>query len=239
MSVFIAPPLPLFHPTFLGLFHPLIPHFLDYSGIYDLATVAAKQAAIVAALYSARLTMIVTVYTNEIVFWDSDEGNDRIIYQHILINSLMHAFSFTFFTHLFFTFFTHLLTHSIKSSAHPLLLALIDRSFLLPSLLPIPGTIVKRIEAEDLGRTDAAVDITSAVLDDRERKVVTGDSSGVVSVYNCATAVKIKSFPPIPSSVQYVMYTPDKTILVIGANGGLYVYDDRLTDVKEVRDNTP
>ena len=77
------------------------------------------------------------------------------------------------------------------------------------------------------------MDITSAVLDDRERKVVTGDSSGVVSVYNCATAVKIKSFPPIPTSVQYVMYTPDKTILVVGTNGGLYVYDDRLTDVKE------
>ena len=137
-------------------------------GIYDVATVAAKQASIVAALYSARLTMIVTVYTNEIVFWDSDDG-----------------------------------------------------------------TIVKRIEAEDLGRTEVAVDITSATLDDRERKVITGDSSGVVSVYNCATAVKIKSFPPIPSSVQYVMYTPDKTILVVGANGGLYVYDDRLTDVKE------
>ena len=63
--------------------------------------------------------------------------------------------------------------------------------------------------------------------------MVTGDSSGVVSVYNCATAVKIKSFPPIPTSVQYVMYTPDKTILVVGTNGGLYVYDDRLTDVKE------
>ena len=56
------------------IFHHFTPRFSDYSGIYDVATVAAKQAAIVAALYSARLTMIVTVYTNEIVFWDSDEG---------------------------------------------------------------------------------------------------------------------------------------------------------------------
>ena len=203
-----------------------------------MATVAAKQAAIVAALYSARLTMIVTVYTNEIVFWDSDEGMQLIACSntntqtttHILSHALSHALISVLCSPLPFTL-TTLLYHCLTLSH-----TYSDLSSFFPlshSPCHLLGTIVKRIEAEDLGRTDAAVDITSAVLDDRERKVVTGDSSGVVSVYNCATAVKIKSFPPIPTSVQYVMYTPDKTILVVGTNGGLYVYDDRLTDVKE------
>jgi hypothetical protein len=41
--------------------------------------------------------------------------------------------------------------------------------------------------------------------------------------------VVIKSYPPIPSSVLFVMYTPDKTIITIGSNGTIYVYDDRQT----------
>jgi WD40 repeat protein len=88
-------------------------------GMYNVATVATKQALIVASLYSARLQMVVAVYTNEVVFWDADEGK-----------------------------------------------------------------VVRRLE--DLGR-EGSVDITGAVLDDRQRKVVTGDSSGRVVVYNCAT----------------------------------------------------
>ena len=112
------------------------------------------------------------MYTNEIVFWDSDEGRSLSVSIHIyIIPPLRHY-------------------HTLLS--HPLLHFVITLSY--------TGKIVKRIEAEDLGRTEAAVDITAAVLDDRERKVVTGDSSGVVSVYNCATAVKIKSFPPLPTS---------------------------------------
>ena len=40
--------------------------------------------------------------------------------------------------------------------------------------------------------SQGANEITAACLDDRQRKAVTGDSSGVVSVYNCATAMHLK-----------------------------------------------
>ena len=51
------------------------------------------------------------------------------------------------------------------------------------------GEVSKRIE--DIVQ-EGANEITAACLDDCQRKAVTGDSSGVVSVYNCATAMHLK-----------------------------------------------
>ena len=42
----------------------------------------------------------------------------------------------------------------------------------------------------------------------------------------------VQTYPPIPSSVLHVSYTRDKTIIVVGSNGVIYVFDDRQTDVQ-------
>ena len=86
------------------------------------------------------------------------------------------------------------------------------------------GILLKTID--EIGEL-LSIDITAAVLDDRERKIITGDSSGIISIYNIATGVLLKSFLPISTAVQFVMYSPDKTIIVIGSIGDIYIYDDR------------
>ena len=48
----------------------------------------------------------------------------------------------------------------------------------------------------------------------------------------CALLLLVQTYPPIPSSVLHVCYTHDKTIIVVGSNGVIYVFDDRQTDVQ-------
>jgi WD40 repeat protein len=86
------------------------------------------------------------------------------------------------------------------------------------------GQLLKKIE--NIGDS-SSIDITAAVLDDRERKVIIGDSNGVVSIYNCATGVILKKYPPISTAVQMIMYSPDKTIIIIGCIGDVFIFDDR------------
>jgi WD40 repeat protein len=71
-----------------------------------------------------------------------------------------------------------------------------------------------------------AVEVTSAVLDDRARKLIVGDSNGHISVYNGLTAAKLKTFPALPFAVRYLIYTPDKTIIAVAGAGDLHVFDE-------------
>lgn len=69
-----------------------------------------------------------------------------------------------------------------------------------------------------------------ATLDNRKRKLVVGSSNGVISIFNCLKAAKIKSFPPLPSAVRFLVYTPDKTIVVISGVGDLSILDDLVSE---------
>ncbi len=69
-------------------------------------------------------------------------------------------------------------------------------------------------------------EVTSAVLDDRLRKLIVGDSNGVISVYNGLTAVKLKEFPSLPFAIRFLIYTPDKTIIAIAGAGDMHVFDE-------------
>ena len=71
------------------------------------------------------------------------------------------------------------------------------------------------------------IDITAAVLDDLERKLIIGTSSGVILIYNCTNGMILKSFPPMSTAIQFIIYSPDKTIIVIGSIGDISVIDDR------------
>ena len=70
-------------------------------------------------------------------------------------------------------------------------------------------------------------DITAGILDDKERKIIIGTSSGVISIYNCVTGILLKSFPAISTAIQFIIYSPDKTIIVVGSSGDIYILDDR------------
>ena len=70
-------------------------------------------------------------------------------------------------------------------------------------------------------------DITAGILDDKERKIIIGTSSGVISIYNCVTGMLLKSFPAISTAIQFIIYSPDKTIIVVGSSGDIYILDDR------------
>ena len=72
-----------------------------------------------------------------------------------------------------------------------------------------------------------SIDITAGILDDKERKIIIGTSSGVISIYNCVTGILLKSFPAISTAIQFIIYSPDKTIIVVGSSGDIYILDDR------------
>lgn len=81
---------------------------------------------------------------------------------------------------------------------------------------------------EDLG--GAFADVLVSTLDNRNRKVFTGDSAGRITVYNCLTGAKLKQFPPAPSMVRFMLYSPDKTLIVVGGAGDIFIYDDSSND---------
>lgn len=81
---------------------------------------------------------------------------------------------------------------------------------------------------EDLG--GAFADVLVSTLDNRNRKVFTGDSSGRITVYNCLTGAKLKQFPLAPSAVRFLVYSPDKTVIAVGGAGDIFIYDDSSND---------
>ena len=74
------------------------------------------------------------------------------------------------------------------------------------------------------------VDCTAAILDDREAKLLIGDSSGIVSIYNCVNGVKLKEFPSTKLAVRFMLYTPDKTVIVVAGSGDLFIFDELPND---------
>lgn len=62
-------------------------------------------------------------------------------------------------------------------------------------------------------------EICCAVLDDRERKLILGDSLGNITVYNCLTGVVLKTFPPLPYAVRTMIYSDDKTVVALAGQG--------------------
>lgn len=81
---------------------------------------------------------------------------------------------------------------------------------------------------EDVGGN--GIDCTAAVLDDREAKLLIGDSSGVVSIYNCVNGVKLKEFPSTKLAIRFMLYTPDKTVIVVAGSGDLIIFDELPND---------
>jgi hypothetical protein len=83
------------------------------------------------------------------------------------------------------------------------------------------------------GHHGLATEVTSAVLDDRGRKLIIGDSNGHISVYNGLTAAKLKTFPALPYAIRYLLYTSEKTIIAIAGAGDLHIFDELPTLVEK------
>lgn len=75
-------------------------------------------------------------------------------------------------------------------------------------------------------------EVLCATLDNRCRKLIVGTSNGIISVYNCLKAAKIKSFPPLPAAVRFLLYSPDKTIICISGVGDMHIIDDLVPEDK-------
>jgi hypothetical protein len=80
----------------------------------------------------------------------------------------------------------------------------------------------------------ASSEILCAILDDRKRKLIIGDSLGVVSVYNCLSGVKLKSFASLPYAVRFMIYSPDKLVIVVAGIGDIYIFDEAQEDIAKV-----
>lgn len=82
----------------------------------------------------------------------------------------------------------------------------------------------KQYTMENVGGN--SFECTVSTLDDKLKKLIVGSSNGVISVYNCLTGVKMKSYDPMSSTVCFLIYSPDKTIIALSGNGDLCIYDE-------------
>lgn len=73
-------------------------------------------------------------------------------------------------------------------------------------------------------------ELLCATLDDRERKLITGDSLGQIIVYNCLTGITLKVFPTLPYAVRQLIYSEDKTIIALVGQGDIFVFDELPND---------
>lgn len=75
---------------------------------------------------------------------------------------------------------------------------------------------------DDLGN-----EVMAACLDDRQRKLILGEASGNISVYNILSGVRLKrTAKNIPFGVRDLIYSPDKTIIALAGPGELYIFDE-------------
>ena len=77
------------------------------------------------------------------------------------------------------------------------------------------GQETKRME----NIVDANAELCCATLDDRERKLIVGDSLGHITVYNCLTGVVLKCFPRLPCAVRTLIYSDDKIVIALAGQG--------------------
>jgi hypothetical protein len=73
-------------------------------------------------------------------------------------------------------------------------------------------------------------ELICATLDDRERKLITGDSLGQIIVYNCLTGIALKTFPTLPYAVRQLIYSEDKTIIALAGQGDIFIFDELPND---------
>lgn len=128
---------------------------------YRVKDVTPKEGMPLKVLYSAKLLMLIGMYTKDILFWSAVSGDEQ-----------------------------------------------------------------KKID--NVGGHN--IDCTAAVLDDREAKLLIGDSSGIVSIYNCVNGVKLKKFPSTKLAIRFMLYTPDKTVIVVAGSGDLFIFDELPND---------
>jgi WD40 repeat protein len=96
------------------------------------------------------------------------------------------------------------------------------------------GEEVKKVD--NVGPVASAVNITTAEMDDRQRKVIVGDTRGVVTMYNMCNGIKLKTFPAVSSPIKFIMYSPDRKIIIVTASGDMYVLDENKGDAGPLRD---
>jgi len=87
--------------------------------------------------------------------------------------------------------------------------------------------VYARIGSEVKRMTDVVginAEICCAVLDDRERKLIIGDSLGQINIYNCLTGVILKTFPVLPYAVRQLIYSEDKTLIALAGQSKLPLY---------------
>ena len=77
-------------------------------------------------------------------------------------------------------------------------------------------------------------ELTCAVLDSRAKKLVLGDSRGVLTIFNCISGALLKTIEASTSSLLHVIYSPDKTILCFTGQGDIIVVDDSPRDTDSV-----
>jgi WD40 repeat protein len=87
-----------------------------------------------------------------------------------------------------------------------------------------------RLERKLREVVDADGELTCAVMDNRERKLIVGDSLGGIAVYNCITGVVLKHFPTLPFSVRLITYTLDQLVIAVAGVGDIYILDEKLTE---------
>ncbi len=75
--------------------------------------------------------------------------------------------------------------------------------------------------------SDLGNEVMSACLDDRQRKLIVGEASGNISVYNILSGVRLKrTAKNVPFGIRELIYSPDKTIIALAGPGELYVFDE-------------
>lgn len=76
-----------------------------------------------------------------------------------------------------------------------------------------------------------------ATLDNRERRLFTGDSTGTIAVYNCLNGMFLKQFQFLNSPIRELIFSRDKNIIVLTYASDIYVMDDSCDDPHEDPDS--
>ncbi len=92
----------------------------------------------------------------------------------------------------------------------------------------------EQMKMENVGNKGPGCECSCAVLDDRLRKLIVGNSDGEIIVYNCISGVKLKQFQTVPFAIRNLIYTPDKTVIALAGPGDIYIYDELPNDADSI-----
>lgn len=74
----------------------------------------------------------------------------------------------------------------------------------------------KQIRSHSYAASVPNCELTCAVLADRDRKFIVGDSFGNVILYSCLTVQKLRQFANFPFAIKHLIFSEDKNVIVIG-----------------------